>query len=508
MTDSDDRRWWALGGLMLCLLVVGLDTTILNVALPTMSTALHASDSDLQWFSAGCTLVLAAALLPAGMLGDRYGRKRFLLLATAAFAAASAASAYSTSPGMLIAWRAVMGLAAAFLMSLGLAVLPSLFHGRERAKAMAVATTALAAGLPLGPIVGGALLEHFWWGSVFLINVPVGAIALVVAGILLPESHSPSHKAIDVIGVLLSSAGLAGLVYGIIQSSRDGWADPGVIGSLIAGGILIAAFVVWERRTPRPLVDLSLFADPAFLWGTVLTTSMNFTVFGLLFIAPQYLQLVMNNSTLGVGVRLLPLIGGLIVGARAGNLLVLRIGAKSAVASGFAIIGGGLALGATTGATSGYGLVATWFAILGVGMGLVMPTTMDIALGALTPENSGVGSSALNAVRQVGGAFGVALLGSLLNSSYRAGLDTGGLPAAAAHQARRGIGAAAQIAERTGNRPLLDSARHAFAHGLDVIALTCTGVALAGIVAAIVFLPHQSETHESRPESEDELIAL
>jgi Na+/melibiose symporter-like transporter len=235
---------------------------------------------------------------------------------------------------------------------------------------------------------------------------------------------------------------------------------------------------------------------------------MNFTVFGLLFIAPQYLQLVMGNSTLGVGVRLLPLIGGLIVGSRAGNAVAVRIGAKSAVAWGFGIIAAGLAIGATTGADSGYGLVATWFAILGVGMGLVMPTAMDIALGALTPENSGVGSSALNAVRQIGGAFGVALLGSVLGSSYRGAIDTGGLGGAAADQARRGIGSAAQIAERTGNLPLLQSARHAFAHGLDVVALTCTGVAVLGIVAAIAFLPHQAEMTESRQESDDELVAL
>src|SRR6266536_2977774 len=283
MNVLGSRRWWALGALALALLVVGLGGTVLSIALPTLSTQLHASTGQLQWFVDAYLLVLAAVLLPAGLLGDRFGRKKLLLGALVVFGLASLACAYASTAGMLIAARSVLGLSAAFLMPLSMAVLPVLFTPEERPRALGIWVTASAASFPIGPIVGGWLLDNFWWGSVFLINVPVIVLGLIAVSLLVPESRDPHPARLVVLG----------------------------------------AFVLWQRwitRRPagQPLVDLGLFRSASFTWGTILATVMNFALFGLLFAMPQYFQAVKGADALGTGLRLLPLIGGLVVGARVG----------------------------------------------------------------------------------------------------------------------------------------------------------------------------------------------
>ncbi len=254
--DSGRRKWYALGALALSLLVVGLDLTVLNVALPTLATDLGASTGQLQWFADSYNLVLAAALLPAGMLGDRFGRKKMLLIALSLFGAASLACSFATSAGELIAGRAVLGLGAAGLMPLSMAVLPVLFTPEERPRALTIWITANSLGIPLGPIVGGWLLDHYHWGSIFLINVPVVIVGLVAIAFLLPESRNPVRSRIDVLGVVTSSLGLVGLTYGIIEGGEQGWTDPVTLIALAIGLASLAGFVAWQRRTEHPLVDL------------------------------------------------------------------------------------------------------------------------------------------------------------------------------------------------------------------------------------------------------------
>src|SRR5580693_4039224 len=247
MADDSARKWWALVAIAASVLVVGLDLTVLNLALPTISTDLHASTSDLQWILDSYSLVLAAVMLPAGLLGDRFGRKKVVLFALALFGVSSAACAYATSTGELIAARAALGVGAAAIFPLSLAVIPVLFAPEERQKAIALMASATFISFPIGPIVGGYLLDHFWWGSVFLINVPVVVLALIAVAFLLPESRSERRPSLDVLGVILSSAGLTGLTYGFIRAGQDGWTDTGALAAIAAGAVVLGVFVAWER---------------------------------------------------------------------------------------------------------------------------------------------------------------------------------------------------------------------------------------------------------------------
>jgi len=404
---NNSRRWWALAAIMLSMLTIGFDATILNVALPTLATALHSGIDGLQWMVNAYTLVFAGLLLPLGALGDRFGRKRLMIIGLLFFGGASIVATYANSVGTLIAARAFMGIGAAILTPVGMAVLPVLFPPEERAKAIAFAAIGLGAGVPLGPIIGGYLLGHFWWGSVFLVNVPVALLGLIAIALLMPESKDPRPRRPDVLGGVLSTGGLVSFVYGVIEVPERGWGDGLVIGSLVLGAVLLTAFVAWERRATEPMIDLGLFGRPRFLWGTIASTLASFALFGLLFVIPQYLQAVRGNDAMQTGIKLLPLMAGLVVGARVSEVLGRRLGAKVPVAGGLLLIATGLALGATTDVHSGYGLAATWLAIVGAGTGLSLAPSMDAVLGELPPERSGSGSALTQAFRQVGGAFGV-----------------------------------------------------------------------------------------------------
>lgn len=498
-------RWWALGALALTLLAIGLDLTVLNIALPTMAVDLPATTGQLQWIADAYTLVLAATLLPAGLLGDRFGRKKLLVSALVVFGAASIACAYAPGSGALIAARAVLGLAAAFLMPLSMSVLTVLFTPAERPRAMAVWATANSLGIPLGPIVGGWLLDHFWWGSVFLINVPLVVVAVVATTLLVPESRSERRPGLDLPGVLLSAAGLLGITFGLIRAGDEGWGDPTALGMLVGGVVVIAAFVAWQRRATQPLTDLSLFRSREFTWGTILTTVFNFALFGLLFVLPQYFQAVTGSDALITGLRLLPMIGGLLLGIR----LADRIGAapRTIIPIGYSLMAVGLMLGALTGTHTAYGFIAGWLAVMGFGLGFAMPSAMAVAMNPLSAERSGAGSALLMALRQVGGAVGVAVLGTVLNSAYRSGLDLTGVPAPLADTVRSGVNAGAGVARAVRSPGLLDSVRSAFTGGMDTTLLVSGGLAVAAVVLAIVFLPGRSATmgeHESHRDDRDD----
>ncbi|MGX6601457.1 MFS transporter [Micromonosporaceae bacterium Da 78-11] len=497
-------RWCALAALALCTLAIGLDSTVLSVALPTLASDLHASTGDLQWFTSAYLLVLAAALLPAGMLGDRFGRKRMLLGALTVFGAASAACAYASGTGELIAARSALGLGAAVLMPMSGAVLTVLFDGAERTRALSVWVTASALGIPLGPLLGGWLLDNFWWGSVFLINVPLVVLGLVAVLLWVPESHGDRTRGTDPLGIVLSTAGLVAVTYGIIEAGGRGWGDARSLITVGAGLVLLAGFVLWQRRACSPLVDLALFGDRAFTWGAVLATLGSFGMLGLLFTLPQYLSAVGGHDAFGTGLRLLPVIGGLLVGARLAGRLSARVGTRLVITAGLALIAVALFAGARTGPGTGYGYVAAWVGAAGLGLGFTLPPAMDAALGALTPERSGVGNALLQAMRQVGGAIGVAVLGTVLNAGYRGGVDVAGLPGPVADAVRDSAASGVAAATRLGDQALLDSVRAAFTHGMDRSLVVAAVIAAVGAVLALVFLP----ARPAAPPVEDERLLL
>ena len=503
------KRWWALVALSIAVLVVGVDLTVLNVALPTLAASLHASTSQLQWFVDSYSLVLAGLLLPAGLLADRYGRKRLLLVALVVFGASSAGCAYAGSPVALIAIRALLGGGAAVIVTVSLSILAVLFPtDEERQKGTAVILGCTMLGYPLGPLLGGWLLNHFWWGSVFLINVPVVAMALVAIAVLMPESRGARPSRLDGLGVVLSSLGLVGITYGVIQAGQEGWSSTRAVAGLVIGAVALSVFVAWERRIAglhrEPLVDLGLFRSARFTWGTVLATMVSFAMFGLLFAMPQYFQAVMGQDPLGSGIRLLPLIGGLVVGAALATRLqgaraqhdataarppAPRLGANLVVAIGFAFMAAGLLIGATTTLGSGTGWAVFWFVICGLGLGFSLPATMNAALGALSPDRAGTGSGLIMACRQVGATIGVALLGNILNSEYRDRVNVAHLPASAAQVVRKGVATGMQAARQLGDAALGHSVRSAFVTSLDVMLCVCGAIALGAMGLAFAFLP-------------------
>jgi MFS transporter, DHA2 family, multidrug resistance protein len=509
------RRWWALSALALSVLVVGLDLFVLTLAIPTLSVDLHASTGDAQWFLDAYSLVLAAALLPAGLLGDRFGRKRLLTWSLVVFGLSSLACAYSATTGELIAARAALGLAAAVITPLSLAVLPVMFTPEERPKAIAIVGGATFLGLPLGPILGGWLLDNFWWGSVFLINVPIVIIAVIVVTWLMPESRSGQRPSIDIVGVILSSAALTAMTYGIIKAGELGWSSAEAIATIAAGALVGVVFVYWERAVVRrgrqPLVDLDLFHSAGFTWGTTLSTMVSFALFGITFAMPQYFLDVRGLNSLDSGVRLLGLIGGLIVGLGLGQRVQSvrkaadgtprppLAGPKLIGALGFAIMAAALAIGTSTTATSGTGFIMAWFALTGFGLGLAMPTMLNAALGALTPERSGSGSALMSAARQVGATIGVAVLGTVIATIYQSRLHVPGLPASTLALARSSVAAGSAVAKAAPapvSGVLLHAVHDSYTSGVDGMLWVCAGIAIVAAILAALFIPRNAPSSE------------
>ncbi len=492
--DLDPRRWWALGALVACLLVVGFDATILNVALPTMASQIGAGTRDAQWIVDGYTVVFAAVMLPAGLLGDRYGRRRMLIVGLAVFLVGSLTGVLATSPGPVIAARAVMGVGAALIMPLSMSVIPVTFGAEERTRAVGVVTAAGALGFPLGPIIGGWLLDHFWWGSVFLVNVPTAALGILACAFLLRESRDPSSPAVDPVSSGLSMLGLGALIYAIIEAPRDGWGDPLVVGMLLASAAALTALVLRERRMARPMLDLMLLRHPGFLWNTVAATLVSFVLMGLLFVLPQYLQAVLGHDALATGVRVLPMMGGLLLASRGSAPLVRRFGPRVVVPAGLLVLAVAAFLGSRTTVADTYDWTALWLSLTGLGFGFAMVPAMDAGLGALPRESAGSGSGLLMTMRQTGGAIGVALLGSLLASVFAGRLATRGLPGPVAATAGKSVVAARQIAARLHDHALAGSANAAFVHGMDVVLAVCAGAAVAAALLAAAFLPDSRRT--------------
>lgn len=488
------QKWWALGALTLAVLAVGLDGTVLSVALPTLATALKATESDLQWFFSGYLLTLAAAMLPMGLLGDRFGRKKVLLISLALFGVGSVVCAYSPNPTVFMAARAALGVAGAGIAVMAISALTVMFTPEERPRAVGVWAAANFLALPVGPILGGWLLSNFWWGWVFLLNAPVALIGLLVGLVLLPESRAPVRPGLDILGILLSTGGLVALTYGLIEAGQNGWGDNSAVWPMVGGVVGLVLFFLWEgwlgnRPGGQPLVNLRLFRSRAFTWGVVLSALAGLSMIGALFTLPQFFQGVNGADAMGSGERLLPLIGGLIVGAIPADRVAKLISVKVTVALGFLVMGVAMLLGSTTTATSSVGFIALWMALIGFGLGFAMATATSTALSELSEEDAGVGSAVLQALQKTGAPFGSAALGSVLSAAYVSKLNLTGLPSAIASVVKQGLAEGLAVAAQLHSAALLDSVRSAFVYGMDVSLAVAAGIAGGGMLLALIFLP-------------------
>jgi hypothetical protein len=360
-------------------------------------------------------------------------------------------------------------------------------------------------GIPLGPVFGGWLLDNFWWGSVFLINVPLVLVGLVAVVLWIPGLKGHRSGSIDLPGIAVSSLGLIALTYGFVEIGERGRDDVRSLLLIAAGAVLLAVFAWWERRTPSPLIDKALFSSRLFSWGAILATVASFALMGLMFVLPQLFQAVQGANALGTGLRLLPLIGGMLVGAKLAERALANAGGKATVAAGFALLAAGLMIGTANSAGDGFGFTATWEVIVGLGTGFTLTPLMTLALSALSEGREGSGSAMIQALRQVGGTIGVAILGTVLNAGYRAQVDVTGLPAQVAEVAK----GSAMAAVAVGSPGLADSARAAFPHGMAGTLWTCAGIAVAGIVLTLIFLPGRaSEPAVEAPQSEHDVVSL
>jgi EmrB/QacA subfamily drug resistance transporter len=495
------RRWAILGVLVVSLLVVVLDNTVLNVALRTLADPEHglgATQGQLEWAINSYTLVFAGLLFSFGVMGDRFGRKRFLLAGLAIFGIASLLSAYSQSPGQLIAARALMGVGGAAIMPVTLSIISNVFDPRERGRAIGVWAGSVGLAVAIGPIVGGALLENFWWGSVFLINVPVVIVGVTLVAIMVPESRDPRPGRIDFVGVLLSVVGLVALTYGIIDGGEHGFGRPIVWLSIVGGLAILFAFVMYERRVANPSMDVRLFKVPRFATPVAVIGIVFFASMGVFFFSSFYLQLVRGYEPLQTGLLFLPFAIAQLLFAPRSAAMVKRFGAKAVAATGLGLVTLSLVGFIFVGATTPIWFLLLMFFIQGAGMANIMPPATESIMSALPREKAGVGSAVSNTIRQVATALGIAVLGSALAVVYRQQIEpsTAQLPGPARDAANESISGAYGVAERLGatGQPLVHAANDAFVSAMNWTAGLAVIVTLIGIAAVLRWMPGKADS--------------
>jgi EmrB/QacA subfamily drug resistance transporter len=494
------RKPLILISLLLAAFVINLDTTIVNVALPTLVRQLHASNSQLQWIVDAFNLLFAASVLAAGSLSDRFGRKGMLLAGLSVFGVASLAGGLTADPGQLIAARAVMGVGAAMVFPATLSLLTNVFTERgERALAIGLwgATTGVA--IALGPIVGGWLLQAFDWRSIFFAMSPIAALAGALVAGYVPSSRDPGAPRTDRTGFALSTAMIGVLVYTIIEAPNHGWGSARTIGSFAVVAVLTIAFVAWERRSERPMLDLSLFANPRFTAASASVAISFFSLFGFIFLVTQYFQFLKGYGPLSTGVRLLPVASFVAISSIAGARVAVRVGTKLVVAAGLLLMGGFYLWVASAATGTSYGTIAAQMVVLGTGMGLTSAPATEAIMGVVPKAKAGAGSAINDATRLVGGTLGVAVIGSVYASLYATRLTSAlptTLPAGAVRAAHASVGAALTAAGKLGlaGHPRLastlhDAASSAFFHGFHAADYVSAGVAFAGALMALALLP-------------------
>ena len=510
------QRWWILAVLCLSLLIIVVDNSILNVALPTLARpesqgGLDATTSQLQWMVDAYTLVFAGLLLTAGSLGDRFGRRGALQVGLAVFGLGSLLSAMASSPSQLIAARSLMGVGGAFIMPGTLSLITSVFQGKERGRAIAIWAGVAGLAVAIGPVTGGFLLEHFYWGSIFLVNLPIVAVALVAGVLIMPTSKDPTAPRLDLVGAALSIAGLVSLVYAFIEAPTEGWSDTKILGALGIAAVLLVTFFVWERRSTHPMLNLDFFKNPRFTSASASISVLFFAMFGVIFLLTQYFQFVLGYTPLEAGIRLLPLALTMMVVAPLSARIVERVGTKVVVSSGLFLAGLGVLSFTGLEVSTGYGNIFWRLMLMAVGMGLTMAPATESIMGSLPLAKAGVGSAVNDTTRQVGGALGVAIIGSVLASTYgsKVGDAVAGqpIPSGVANDAKNSLGFALQTASQIGGpagSSLANTARTAFVDGMHQGYLVGAAVLIVAAIGALIWLPARARRPVEELEAEYE----
>ncbi len=479
VATRDPRRWWILAVLCLSLLVLVVDNTVLNLAIPALMTDLGATPSDIQWVLDAYILVFAGLLLTSGALSDRYGRRRMLLIGLALFGGASLLALAVQAPWQLIGVRALMGVGGALLMPSTLSILITVFHEDERRKAFAAWSAVAMVGVIAGPTVGGFLLDHYWWGSIFLVNVPIAIVAIIAALLLMPESRGPARP-VDPLGVVLSTVGMTALVYTIIAGPIDGWSEPRVLAAIGLAVVGLGGFIAWERRAEHPMLPLGLFRDHRFSGASFSIVLLSFGTGALLLMLTQYLQLVQGYTPIKAGLALLPYAVAAALFNAVGAGLGQKVSNRLLIAVGLVVIAAGFCVIAFLDAGSSYGMLITGLLIMGIGGGLAGPAAYATLLGAVPPQHAGVGSALNDTVQQVGMALSVAVLGSVLAAVY-----TGRMPESAPDAARESIAGAIAL----GDTGIVAAARDAFATAMALGSWVAVVFSLAAAALALIMLP-------------------
>ncbi|MEI7886625.1 MAG: DHA2 family efflux MFS transporter permease subunit [Actinomycetes bacterium] len=499
-----ERRWWILAVLCFSLLVIVLDNSILNVAIPTIITDLRATNSQLQWIVDSYTIVFAGLLLTAGALGDKFGRRKALQAGLVIFGFGSLLAALSSTADQLISTRALMGVGAALIMPATLSIITNVFPAQERGKAIGIWAGVAGLGAALGPLTGGFLVEHFYWGSVFLVNLPIVVVGLVAGFVLIPDSKDPTAPRLDPVGAILSIAALSMLLFAIIEAPSEGWLQPKILGIFLVGLLLGGAFILWERRVASPMLDMSFFSNPRFSAANGAITVVFFAMFGSIFLLTQYFQFVLDYSPLETGVRMVPFALTLMVVAPSSSKVVLRFGTKRTVTVGLSIVALALLTMTLLEVDSDYWQIMWRLMLLALGMGLTMAPSTDSVMGSLPLGKAGVGSAVNDTTRQVGGALGVAIIGSVLATVYGSKVNdflTGvGAPSVAVEAAKSSLGGANMVAAQAPSleqgKQLLSIANSAFVDALHWSVIVAALPVAVGAGLVYRFLPATARTED------------
>jgi EmrB/QacA subfamily drug resistance transporter len=479
-------------------LLISLDATVLNVALPTLVENLHPSASGLQWIADSFVLTQAVLLLACGALGDRVGRRRVFLSGSVVFGAGSALCALAPSAGVLIAGRVVTGAGAALLMPATLSLIAATFPPWERALAIGVWAGMSGIGTAGGPLLGGFLLQHFWWGSVFIINLPIAVLAFAGGLMFVSESRADEKPPIDPVAVGLSAAGVAAITYALIVAPDQGWLSGTVLGTLGVGAALLAAFVIWDGRRERPLVDFTLFKNPTFSTGIAAVAAAFFSMFGISFLLSQYIQFVQRVDVFAVGLRFLPNALGTLIGANLAIRMADRVGLRGVIVTGMVMAAAALGIYSTLQVSRNSIPIFLAFSLVGLGMGLIIAPASNAVIGSLAPDKVGVGSGLRSTVQLLAGSFGVAIIGSIATSRYRSRMGStlngplsrlpAGTRSAIANQIGEATGAARHLPAGIASR-VTAAADSAFVSGVRLAATVDLVVMVLAIAAVSRFIP-------------------
>lgn len=497
--DVHAKRWAILAVMSLSVFVALLDGTIVNVAIPTLARDLGASNRELQWIVDAYLLVFAGLLLAAGALGDKFGRRKMLAAGLGVFALTSAIAGSADSAGGLIAGRALMGIGAAMIFPATLAIIANVFGDpKERAAAIGIWSAVSGMAVAAGPIAGGWLLESYWWGSVFFINLPIAAVAILATIMVVPESRDSSTPRLDIIGVLTSIAAISAFVFTVIEAPEWGWLSGNTLAGLAASAALVAVFVIWELRVDHPMLPVRIFKNLRFTAASISIAAAFFSLFGFIFLITQYFQLVRGYGPLEAGVRTLPVAIAIAVGSVVAPALVGKIGTKRIVSTGMIFMTIFFLWVSTNEQNTAYEAIAAQMVLVGIGLGFVTAPATESIMGSLPADKAGVGSAVNDTTRELGGTLGVAIVGSVFSSIYVNELENGevvsNLPEEARVATEESVAAAASVAPNLGELApaYINEVNEAFLSAMSVACLAVAGVAFVGALFAMKYLPAEA----------------